>query len=1268
MAVRVLAFNPPGAPLDAPTALPHDDGLEADYLPLALGLVLDCVGRAAPAGAYRLDHPFVSAPDELADAIEREGPALCLFSNYVWSVDANLAASDLAKRADARCLTIHGGPSAPKYPAAAREFLARHPHVDVLVRGEGEATVAELAARLAGALERPRRAREAALREVQGITFIAEDGELVRTPDRPLLADLDGLGSPYLNGLFDRLLADRHPGHPLVAVQHATLETNRGCPYGCAFCDWGSATLQEVRRFGIERVRAELEWIARHRTRDLFISDANFGMLPRDVDIARAMADVRSAYGYPKQINANYAKNGPRRLPEIFRIWKNAGFVFEPVIAIQSMDRSTLVALNRSNIKSDRYLELSDAFRKLRLPVRVHLMLGLPGQTVASWMNDLELCFKRQEDVQLFLTRLLPNSPMADPEYVARHSICTDDSEMVVATTTFTKADHDLMHRIGCAFLLYNNWAILRYLLMYLEWDHDIRAVDFIRDHVEAVRAHPDTNPEAALLLGPMLAMPPLRVTEEPPVHLQRFQRTGWGAFYAEVAAFLARRYGVAGGGALEAMLLAQEAVMPRAGASSRRRFDLQHDVSLYVKRGLEAMRAGRSPAARLEDFAAGELVVTDPLGSNRPVPLEWGTSLGGPDPRWQLASTLDPRVATGDLECADPPAGAPPRRFPEVLYVHPSGHLNDLVVPAGALSCMNATRATKLGRYAFEVADEEIANARVVAIDVHWALALPGLERLVEHVRKIRPDVPIVVGGITAGHYADTLLQRYAIDYVVRGDSEVAFARLVDALLSGCPPTGIPNVHGRNIPSVPALRMTPAEFDATDCVTCDWFPTYANVTNWDAVAFGPGRTIGVARGCPKRCPECYGSYASTFGDGYLLRSPVGVAGLLRQAEGEGARNVRLVVGKPPPRQLAALLRGIAEGGPYAFDGEVGFYLCTAPEPDDLARLEAAFQGKVTLSLVRPEEHQPALSPQQLVREKEAWRRVATHAAGSKALQIDVWSVRSSNVLQVKGEIADPDNERVKASYGAVWAVTRPLGDKSVAFDDVVDAVAPVWTFYAARLLSPALATMLAPFRFLDEIETDPLAAAAPEGALAAYHALVADRWRATRLATLPGLRFAVLPARARATAAQIREGVHVSGALEFATKDEMEILGEASALEEHADHRGIELRARLSSLPVNTDVLAIVPQALDGSPVDSAWLDAVGAPGVLVVRPGSAGFAARELVVHIRVQDARVFVLDGHREEIARGVAHLGYFRPVSRRRGRPDRKRQATSPARSR
>ena len=87
---------------------------------------------------------------------------------------------------------------------------------------------------------------------VPGITY--RDGDrVVRNPDRDRIADLNTLPSPFLTGLFDV-----YAGVPELFV---TLETNRGCPYSCTFCDWGSATASRVRQFDIERVFARARMV-----------------------------------------------------------------------------------------------------------------------------------------------------------------------------------------------------------------------------------------------------------------------------------------------------------------------------------------------------------------------------------------------------------------------------------------------------------------------------------------------------------------------------------------------------------------------------------------------------------------------------------------------------------------------------------------------------------------------------------------------------------------------------------------------------------------------------------------------------------------------------------------------------------------------------------------------------------------------------------------------------------------------------------------------
>jgi hypothetical protein len=594
------------------------------------------------------------------------------------------------------------------------------------------------------------------------------------------------------------------------------------------------------------------------------------------------------------------------------------------------------------------------------------------------------------------------------------------------------------------------------------------------------------------------------------------------------------------------------------------------------------------------------------------------------------------------------------------VLYIHPWGHLNDLVVPAGALACLNAVRASKLGRYAFEVEDEEILAAKVIAVDVHWALALTGFVHLIQHVRGLRPDVAIVVGGVTAGHYAQELLDRFNVDYVLRGDSETSFAALVEALVEGREPGDLPNVYVRGRPPPPELRMSEAEFDATDSLNADWFPTYVAVSEWDAEAFPQGRTLMITRGCALRCPECYGSYASTYGRGYLMRSPEATVALLRQAERMKLRNVCLFVAKPAPKQLSALLNAIADAGPFRFSSAVGFYLCMPPSPEDVLRLDAAFDNPIALSFVPPDEQQPALSPVRLASERQAWRLVADAVLASRNLRLDLWSTQTTDAAKLRADLTTSASDRIQANYGGVWAVTRPEDGVSRTMDHVRAALDPVWTFYAARLLAPALARLLKPFRFLDEMEGDPSAAAPANAALAPFWEEIVASWARDRLPLLPTLGFAVQPIRGGTWSPNRRsEGAHAEGDFAYLVPTSAwTVAGAATVLERVRDHRGVELRGDLPSGAY--DALILVPLPPQPGVIDDAWLAALGVEGFLGLRLPPNAHPAR-VSVHLRVQDARAFLLDEQGERLARGLAHLDYFRRVDN----PRRGARRTSPA---
>lgn len=644
--IPLYVFHPsPSDPATLATGAPEGEGF---YLPLALGLIVETARTLSPAVASRYElHAAASFSQEhLLAAVAEHGPGVCLFSSYLWNVGANLDASRAVKALDARCVTVHGGPSTPKHVGAAAAFLAEHPHVDIALRGEGEFATIDLLEGLGDVFEGSASVRANALGNILSITFRDEGGTVVRTAERARLEELGLLSSPYLGGYFDRLLAERAAGGRSTRLAMATLETNRGCPYQCVFCDWGSLTLQKVKTFPLDRVCAELEWIGRHEVRSVFLSDANFGMLTRDADVARAIAETRRRFGFPLHVVANYAKNGSARLAEASELWRAAGVSFEPTLSLQTTDPATLATIRRSNIATEKYLELGDVYRKMGLDPGVQLMMGLPGSTIESWKRDLQFAFDRREHVQIFPTQMLPNSPMAEPDYVALHRLRTDELGTLIETGTFTEEQWRVMGRISCAFLLYSNWGVLRYFLMYLQWDHGVRALDFIHAHAEAIHDDPTGHPLAAALLLPLLAIAPTRLAGTKPHSLGRFYEEGWGGLFREIADFAARKYGVARDEGLAVALTAQEAVMPRRDLSGQRTVELAHDFVRYVVLGREAMLRGERPATRLSGLAEGSLRVVDPRGRQGRFGARSLTDLSGGNPAWELDSSLSGRAA----------------------------------------------------------------------------------------------------------------------------------------------------------------------------------------------------------------------------------------------------------------------------------------------------------------------------------------------------------------------------------------------------------------------------------------------------------------------------------------------------------------------------------------------------------------------------------------------------------------------------------------------
>lgn len=541
------------------------------------------------------------AAEVLAELATLDGPAVVLCSNYVWSTDPNLAFAAEALACNPEVVAVHGGPSTPKYEEDLRRFLVGRSGAHAAVQGEGEITFAAVLEALAGAWALPVEQRLSVLDGVEGVRYVdPATGRLVMNPDRERHAELADFPSPFGSGeladVDDEVL---HSERVLLPV-----ETNRGCPYGCSFCDWGSATMSRIRKFPIERVREDLAWLADHRIDSWIMADANFGILPRDPEIAEEVARLKAASSYPSLVGIAAPKTLTDRFVEILDTILGAGITMRTSLALQTRDDETLAAIERRNIKTETYDALAVKLRQRGLPVTSDIMVGLPGATIASLKADLQWHVDHQVRPFFYPTALLPNAPMNDPEYRTRFQIRSTSGSAVahvVATSSYSPEERRTMDRITYAFQCFEVHGILRHVLRVLQWDRGRLAVDVVQDIVELVDADPADHPLTAWLLRQM------DLFFVPPV--------GWAPLLAELRSILVDDLGIADGTDLDTAFAVSLAVLP----APRRRFPqkvaLDHDYVAYFRSATgNLLLDGRpgEPDRPLAEHGPAELTIHD--------------------------------------------------------------------------------------------------------------------------------------------------------------------------------------------------------------------------------------------------------------------------------------------------------------------------------------------------------------------------------------------------------------------------------------------------------------------------------------------------------------------------------------------------------------------------------------------------------------------------------------------------------------------------------
>ena len=365
--------------------------------------------------SYAKQYDFVNENFELADIVfrrenidkllERIGKIdLCFLSCYMWNWEYNKALAQEIKIKYPECRVIMGGPQVTDKPDDS--FFNRYNFVDTVCLTEGEETFVKI------------------------LQTAIDNKPLERVYQGARLNDLE-IPSPFLSGVFDDILAN-NPEY----VFNATLETNRGCPFQCTFCDWGSLTYAKIRKFTLEKVFAELEWMAKNKIDFVTVADANFGVFfDRDMAITDEILRLQKIYGFPKVVDATWYKNATEKVLQIVKKFTTGGFNRGMTLSVQSMDDNVLSSIKRKNMEISSLKDIFQKCNKEGIQSYTEMIVGLPEETYDTWADGLCNIIEAGQHgaIESWLLQLLENAELNRQEQRELHGIQTVIAEGYVS-------------------------------------------------------------------------------------------------------------------------------------------------------------------------------------------------------------------------------------------------------------------------------------------------------------------------------------------------------------------------------------------------------------------------------------------------------------------------------------------------------------------------------------------------------------------------------------------------------------------------------------------------------------------------------------------------------------------------------------------------------------------------------------------------------------------------------------------------------------------
>lgn len=425
---------------------------------------------------------FIYKKSDIEEIVKSlDAPFLIGFSCYVWNYEYNKILAERIKKEYPDCIIIFGG-----HQVSRESDILNADYVDYCIFGEGEDIFKQL---LLCTVDN---------KDVKNIPNIAYRSETGFVFTEICKMNIPERVSPYLKGYFDELVKNE------ALEFSAILETNRGCPNKCAFCDWGNEKAK-VKSYNIETVKAEIDWMSQNKIEYCYCADANFGLFERDEEIIEYLIEKHNQNGYPQKFQATYSKNNSETVFRINKRLNDVGMSKGATLSFQSLHQHVLDNIYRKNMPLSSFHKLMSLYNKNGIGAYSEVILGLPGETYESFRDGIEQLLEcgQHMSINFFNCEILVNSIMSDKLYMDKYKIeyavteqhqyhvvpnskdITEFSRIVVSTSTMSKEMWRKSNILSVFIRAFHNLGLFQCIAIYLYYEKGIKYTDFYCELIE---------------------------------------------------------------------------------------------------------------------------------------------------------------------------------------------------------------------------------------------------------------------------------------------------------------------------------------------------------------------------------------------------------------------------------------------------------------------------------------------------------------------------------------------------------------------------------------------------------------------------------------------------------------------------------------------------------------------------------------------------------------------------------------------------------------